>query len=109
MKIQSIILFALVSTATLCNASTYHYIQEAGTFWVNIVQTGASSYSIKIEVSAGEAIEIGCVKIPEIMDASELPAKTEIRPLAKEEFEIPIRFTADGSGSLWIAVKKSDD
>jgi hypothetical protein len=98
-----ILLTAFSLAAGIASAQT----ADAGKYWVNISQTGADSYAIRLEVEAGEALEIRSVSIPGFVDPSEIPGRTEIRPLSTVTVSIPIHFTGTGEGSLWFAVQSA--
>lgn len=83
--------------------------QGSGRYSVNIMQAGPSSYRIQLEISASEALEVRTVRLPSILDASEMPGKTEVKALAEVRVDIPVKFTSTGAGRLWIAIQSAAD
>lgn len=85
------------------------YAQGGGRYSVNILQTGASSYRIQIEISATGALEVRTVRLPSILDASEFSGKSDVKALAETKLDFPVRFTSAGAGRLWIAFQSTAD
>jgi hypothetical protein len=83
--------------------------QEAGRYWINIMQTGKESFVIRFEITGGEDLTLRTVRIPEIIDASKIPGTSQIRPLTEERVDIQVSFMAEGSGELWVLAEDPTD
>lgn len=82
---------------------------EAGRYWLNVVQTGQSSYLINLTIAAGQALEVRTVRVPTIIDFSEIPTVDEVSSGSETKIDYPVKFTSEGQDSLWIAVHDAAD
>lgn len=82
---------------------------QAGSYWINVVQTGQSSYLLNVTIAAKEDLEVRTMRVPTLIDFSELPTKETIPSGKETTVGFPVKFTSEGRESLWISIHNQKD
>lgn len=108
LSVRLVVIYAAALAAAVSPVSNAQSGEEyAGRYWVSVEREDATSYALLIGVEAKEPLRIRAARVPTFVDASSLPRQKELLPLFSTDFRIPIKFSEEGRGRLFVELRSS--